>query len=196
MPLLRIRGDHIRMTGLRLRGADTETRGSAYELPVAGGVDTESEEASGRRGGSNHLEVDNCELWGWSHAAVFLAGRGHHVHHNHIHHCRREGLGYGVCLSHEPTDCLIEANRFDHNRHDIAATGSPGNAYEACYNISAGGGTAHAFDMHGGRYCHENRFEEERMTKYDFTFPESYDRRNYLLDRPNVVDGEEVEAAR
>ncbi len=261
MPLFQIRGHHVRLTGLRVRGADTETRTSTYELPVARAVDTRYQDADGKWQWSNSLEVDNCEFWGWSHAAIYVTGHGHHVHHNHIHHCRREGLGYGVCLSYDPARVLIEANRFDHNRHDIAATGAPGNAYEACYNISAGGGTAHAFDMHGGRYypkgtsggvqviggdwvsihhntfdvgwpmtailiratprwradiyhnrfvsgaraigawgggvhCRGNRFEEERMTKYDFTFPKGYNRKSYLLDRPNTVDGKVVETAK
>jgi hypothetical protein len=261
MPLLWAGGDHVRITGLRLRGADRETRKSTYELPNGRGVDTKYGAREARARWANHLEVDNCEIWGWSHAGIFLSGKGHHVHHNHIHHCRREGLGYGICLSQEPAVCRIEANLFDHNRHDIAATGYPGNAYEACYNVSAGGGTAHAFDMHGGRYyprgkgggvqviggdwihihhntfdvgwpvsailirgtprwrgdihhnrfvsgaraigawggglnCYENRFEDERTTKYDFKFPAGYDRRSYLLGRPNTVDGKEVEAAR
>ena len=33
MPLLLIGGDHVRITGMRLRGPDTQTRESAYVLP-------------------------------------------------------------------------------------------------------------------------------------------------------------------
>ncbi|MGB2823626.1 MAG: right-handed parallel beta-helix repeat-containing protein [Phycisphaerae bacterium] len=97
------------------------------------------------------LEVDNCELSGWSHAAVYLpkGATGAHVHHNHIHHCQRLGLGYGVCLN--EADALIEANLFDYCRHHIAGTGRPGTSYEARYNLVGPHANGHSFDMHGGR---------------------------------------------
>ncbi len=65
------------------------------------------------------LEVDNCELWGWSHSAVSLfEGERHRIHHNHIHHNQRHGLGYGVTLNRGEVE--IEYNLFDWNRHSIA----------------------------------------------------------------------------
>ena len=96
------------------------------------------------------LEVDNCQLWGWSHAAVFLK-RGAvdaHIHHNFIHHNQRSGLGYGVCL--DQSNALIEANLFDFCRHHIAGTGRPGTGYEARYNLVLENANGHSFDMHGG----------------------------------------------
>jgi hypothetical protein len=98
-----------------------------------------------------NLEVDNCELWGWSHAGIFLK-RGAlkaHIHHNNIHHNQRSGLGYGVCL--DQADALIEANLFDWCRHQIAGTGRPGTSYEARYNLVLENANGHSFDMHGGR---------------------------------------------
>jgi len=149
-PLLLVGGEKVRITGLRLRGPDRERRteqmrklhkeGRYYSIPNSDGI------ISAHSG----LEVDNCELWGWSHAAVFLK-RGAlriHIHHNYIHHNQRQGLGYGVCL--DQADALIEANLFDWCRHHIAGTGRPGTSYEARYNLVLANANSHSFDMHGG----------------------------------------------
>ncbi len=149
MPLLRAEGPGVRLTGLRLRGPDPGRRteqmrrlhreGKYYSLPNSRGIQCRFPD----------LEVDNCELSGWSHAAVFLRkGAGGHVHHNHIHHNQRRGLGYGVCL--DRAEVLVEANRFDYCRHAIAGTGRPGTSYEARYNEVGPHANSHSFDMHGG----------------------------------------------
>jgi len=153
-PLFSTGGEGVRITGLRLRGPDMERRTehlgelmaeggheAYYSIPTADGV------ISTHAG----LEVDNCELWGWSHAAVFLreGATGAHIHHNYIHHNQRSGLGYGVCL--DQSDALIEANLFDWCRHHIAGTGRPGTSYEARYNVVFENANGHSFDMHGGR---------------------------------------------
>jgi hypothetical protein len=150
-PLFLAGGENVRVTGLRLRGPDQKRRteqmrklykeGRYYSIPNSDGII------------STHpgLEVDNCELWGWSHAGIFLK-RGAlkaHIHHNNIHHNQRSGLGYGVCL--DQADALIEANLFDWCRHHIAATGRPGTSYEARYNLVLENANGHSFDMHGGR---------------------------------------------
>ncbi|GAH41572.1 unnamed protein product [marine sediment metagenome] len=150
-PLFLAGGDKVRVTGLRLRGPDQKRRteqmrklhkeGRYYSIPNSDGIISMHP----------NLEVDNCELWGWSHAAVFLK-RGAseaHIHHNYIHHNQRSGLGYGVCL--DQSDALIEANLFDWCRHHIAGTGRPGTSYEARYNLVLENANGHSFDMHGGR---------------------------------------------
>lgn len=160
-PLFATLGPDVRFTGLRIRGPDPQTRldhhrrafssgrpakeASAYyySLPNSNGIQTTFP----------RLEVDNCELSGWSHGAIHLmAGDGHHIHHNYIHHNQRNGLGYGVSHGYgEQAVSLIEYNVFDYNRHSIAATGKPGNAYEAANNVELGHAISHYFDMHGGR---------------------------------------------
>jgi hypothetical protein len=96
-----------------------------------------------------NLEVDNCELFAWSHAAVFLtAGDGHRVHHNSVHHCQYNGLGYGVCLDKAFT--LIEFNVFNWNSHSIAGTGVPQSGYEARHNVQLEEAISFHFDMHSG----------------------------------------------
>ncbi len=150
-PMFLAGGEKVRVTGLRLRGPDQKRRteqmrklykeGRYYSIPNSDGIISTNP----------NLEVYNCELWGWSHAAVFLK-RGAlkaHVHHNNIHHNQRSGLGYGVCL--DQADALIEANLFDWCRHHIAGTGRPGTSYEARYNLVLENANGHSFDMHGGR---------------------------------------------
>lgn len=146
-------GDNVRVTGLRLHGPDPNVGLSPYGLcisrfPTPRGI--------GCRGGRN-LEVDNCELSKWSHAAIYLRDtEAAYVHHNYIHHNLRTGLGYGI--SHEGSaTTLIEANKFDANRHSIAGSGRAGQSYEARYNVVGGCATGyeidnrHAFDMHGSQ---------------------------------------------
>jgi len=149
-PLFRTAGDSVRVTGLRLRGPDPDRRteqmrklhrqGKYYSIPNSDGIQCTHKA----------LEVDNCELSGWSHAAVFLrkGATKAHVHHNHMHHNQRSGLGYGVCL--DQSDALIEANLFDYCRHHIAGTGRPRTSYEARYNLVLAHANGHSFDMHGG----------------------------------------------
>ena len=133
-------GSGSRITGLRLRGPDPEIRTGAYEYTNADGIKATD--------ASDPL-IDNNELSGWSHAAVSLADtlegrvRGNHVHHN-----RRTGLGYGIVLEGD-TSAVVEDNRFEHNRHAIAATGLRTQRYEARFNVVTNNPTGHSFDMHG-----------------------------------------------
>ena len=153
-PLIRVGGPEVRITGLRLAGPNpkpclehhdrsfAEGRGHEYyyKFPTSDGIVTEHPQ----------LEVDNCELGGWSHAAVCLrSGEDHWVHHNFIHHNQYNGLGYGV--SHDRASSLVERNLFNCNRHSIAGTGRPSGGYEARHNVEIGQSLSHCFDMHGGR---------------------------------------------
>jgi hypothetical protein len=153
--MIRAMGPNVRVTGLRIRGPNTKRYldhhrrafgpgggGHAYyyKFPTQNGISTEHD----------GLEVDNCDVSGFGHAALWLAkGKGHHIHHNVIHHCQYNGLGYGV--SHDTASSLIEYNLFDWNRHSIAGTGRPGCAYVARHNVELGTSLSHCFDMHGGR---------------------------------------------
>lgn len=152
--LIRAEGRDVRITGLRIRGPNpkryldhhhrsfAEGRGHEYyyKFPTSAGIGAEYP----------GLEVDNCEISGFSHCGVKLSrGDRHHIHHCFIHHCQYAGLGYGV--SHDVASSLIERNLFDFNRHSIAGTGRPGCSYEARHNVELGTSLSHCFDMHGGR---------------------------------------------
>jgi len=131
-----IAGPDVRVTGLRVRGPHPTTDRSGH----SDGIHT----------GYENLEVDNCEVYQWAHAGVRLSlgARNAYIHHNYIHHCQREGLGYGV--SHSKANSVIEANVFDYCRHHIAGSGYPGGGYEACYNAVLTNCNSSNFDMHGG----------------------------------------------
>lgn len=155
-PLIRTGGPNVRITGLRLRGPDPKQRMGIWRRSHRGENPGGSElyysfpTSAGIRAGHAEIEVDNCELMGWSYAAVALRGSGdHHIHHNFIHHNQRQGLGYGVNLGR--TTALIEYNLFDYNRHAIAASGQPGSGYEARHNVVLEHANGHLFDMHGSR---------------------------------------------
>jgi len=153
--MIRAEGPDVRITGLRLQGPcpkrylDHHRRsfgpgggghGYYYKFPTSDGITTQHP----------RLEVDNCEISAFAHAGISLGqGEGHRIHHNFIHHCQYNGLGYGV--SHDRASSLIEYNRFDWNRHSIAGTGRPGCSYVARHNVELGESLSHCFDMHGGR---------------------------------------------
>lgn len=159
--IIRAQGPNIRITGLRIQGPNPKRylehhrrsfareggRGSDYyyKFPVSRGIVTEYD----------NLEIDNCEVSAFSHSGITLRkGEGHHVHHNFIHQCQYNGLGYGV--SHSEATSLIEHNLFDENRHSLAGTGVPGCGYIARHNIELGVSLSHCFDMHGGRDRKDN----------------------------------------
>jgi hypothetical protein len=150
-------GNNVRITGLRLEGPDKTTtamddKGVKYGIFLR------------QYGG---LEVDNCEIWGWSSAGIYiyvmnttLLAEGlaspeiganiANIHHNYIHHCQSDGLGYGVVIG--SGSALIKANIFDFTRHAIADSGLEMNGYEASYNKHLGNSTNAVFDVHGYAY--------------------------------------------
>ncbi|HHT26278.1 MAG TPA: hypothetical protein GXZ82_03370 [Firmicutes bacterium] len=135
-PLFNVTGADVRITGIRLRGPSPAVPDS-IAIRVMG----------------HHVEIDNCEIFNWSYAGIaVLRALDAYIHHNYIHNVRRPGLGYPVVF--DTATGLVEANIFDYYRHAIAATGTKGTGYEACYNIVYGNAISHAFDMHGGTdYC-------------------------------------------
>jgi hypothetical protein len=158
--MIRPAGPNVRVTGLRLQGPcskrylDHHRRafgpgggGSSYyyKFPTSDGIVNEFP----------GLEVDNCEISAFAHAGIALRkGEGHRIHHNFIHNCQYNGLGYGI--SHDVAASLIECNIFDANRHSIAGTGRPGCGYIARNNLELGVSLSHCFDMHGGRDRKDN----------------------------------------
>ncbi len=98
------------------------------------------------------VEIDNCEITGFGHAAIFINHgeiKDIHVHHCYIHHNQTQGRGYGISHGNGAVS-LVEYNLFNYNRHSIASTGAPPTAYVARYNVEMGESLQHCFDMHGG----------------------------------------------
>ena len=152
--MIKALGPNVRITGLRIQGPNGKRYMAHhhksfqpggprhkyyYKLPVSTGIITSYPK----------LEVDNCDISAFSHSAIRLKdGDSHHIHHNYIHHCQYNGLGYGI--SHSKASSIIEFNLFDNNRHSIAGTGQPGCSYIARHNVELGVSLSHCFDMHGG----------------------------------------------
>ncbi len=137
---LKTGGDNVRVTGLRLEGPDMTTqRGSGAGKIGKVGLNCLHQ----------NVIVDNCEISGWGNVGVNAdygpQSYATYIHHNYIHHCQRDGFGYGV-LNDGIT--LIEANVFDYCRHMIADDGDPGQFYEARYNIFGANCTSHQVDAH------------------------------------------------
>lgn len=157
-PMIQINGDNIKLFGLRIDGGDMnvypngqkvlndKTKRNTYGRPVTEGISSKF----------SNLEICNCEIYGWSHAGIFLFGGANNIniHHNYIHGNKRFGLGYGIGLKN--AQAIIKGNLFDDNRHDIAGTGDIGTSYEACFNIVIGDKDDHLFDMHGGADRRDN----------------------------------------
>ena len=137
--LFRTAGPNARVTGLRLEGSHPG-RERLTQRPTLMGIY------------HPNVEVDNCEIFAWSCAAVGVGSgalEGAWVHHNYIHHNQRAGLGYGVSLGR--THVLIEGNLFDFCRHAVASSGVPYSGYTARYNVHLENTISHVFDMHGAR---------------------------------------------
>ncbi|WP_459192715.1 right-handed parallel beta-helix repeat-containing protein [Halosimplex sp. J119] len=111
-------GGDARVTGVRITGPLSEY--VEYSKPVSSGLTVTGE----------GVEIDNVEIWGFSHAALKLKASAH-VHHSHVHHNSMDGLGYGV-MCYGGQDTLVEYNRFNFNRHSVANEGTAG--YEVRYN--------------------------------------------------------------
>lgn len=157
-------GGGVRVTGLRLRGPEPNRK--IKELNELARKDPHAYKNYPSSRGiwvlDRDCEIDNCELWAWSAAAIAIwpGGSDCYIHHNYIHHCQRQGLGYGVAVSLKPKEVatVIERNVFDWCRHCIASPGFEGCSYEAHNNIVLGNSSSHSFDMHGQRDAKRDMF--------------------------------------
>jgi len=158
--MIEVMGPNVRITGIRLQGPNPKRyldhhkrafgNGKSdsayyYKFPTSNGINTKF----------SKTEIDNCEISAFSHGGVDIShGNDQHIHHNLIHKCQYNGLGYGVVL--DVSNALIEFNIFNETRHAIAGTGRPGSGYIARHNIHNSTSLSHCFDMHGGRDRKDN----------------------------------------
>jgi PKD repeat protein len=163
-PMFIAGGNNVRITGLQIEGEmkpqDWAGVNERYYLVGLSAVNVDS------------FTVDNCELRGWSWAAVSLReSTNSYIHHNYIHSNQAKGEGYGTC--HYGGNAIVEANLYNYNRHDITGAGLTGEQYTFRYNTDLGYGTASGgsrVDVHadesGGSfagdafYIHHNTFHD------------------------------------
>lgn len=179
--LLVSRGNHVRITGLRIAGpANPDYSRSSSILGISGIRVRITPNSDWGAYLGRDIVIENNELLWWSNAAVHvtaridadspadvpagtpLVGRDNRdevvIRGNYIHHNARDGLGYGVNVSHGAY-ATIERNVFDYNRHAIASDGSPYTGYLARHNYMLDGGYSESsygfdywnqhFDVHG-----------------------------------------------
>lgn len=165
--LFDITGDNVRITGVRIEGADmgvAEGDTEGVGIFVQPTVDI------------HNVEIDHNELSGWSWAAVQVWDGSEkidyvtnssavRIHDNFIHHNQHiNGDGYGVAVGYGAY-ALIERNVFDYNRHAISGEdGREGSGYLAYRNLVLENGGlqdkylgfwthTHQFDMHARNDC-------------------------------------------
>ncbi|MEF8785620.1 MAG: hypothetical protein V5A45_06770 [Haloarculaceae archaeon] len=149
-----------RVTGLRFGGSQTtfvqhDTDTLSVGLDVVG----------------SGVEIDNCDIFGFTYAAVHC-GADTHVHHSRIHHNPMSGLGYAVCC--RDGHPRIEYNYLNYNGHGVTATGTGG--YTAAHNHFGPDTLGHVIDAQRpgetGVEIHHNTVEATTRVQ-DTTTPES-----------------------
>jgi hypothetical protein len=161
--MLKLAGDDVRITGLRLRGPSRDT-------------DPDGVESNGILATDGHSRaiIDHNEISDWTTHGIDAYGddskpdecRDHRdprttrsqtvrIARNFIHHNRKQERGYGV-EAHQGGFPLVEGNTFVSNRHSIAADGRKCTSYLAWYNLALYDSPlqhnlwyTHDFDVHG-----------------------------------------------
>ncbi|MUV88811.1 hypothetical protein GJ629_02000 [Halapricum sp. CBA1109] len=152
--LLSLEGDS-RLTGVRVRGPHP-------------GDDWGGDSSAGGAQTMGAGEIDNCEVWGFSHHGIQAdSGDGAHFHHNVVRENNKSGLGYGITV--DAGMPVIEYNYFNYNRHSVATGGSnPG--YVCRYNHFGPMEVLHNIDAHepaGDRYEIHNNVVETVRREWD-----------------------------
>lgn len=153
--------EKARITGVRIRGSDTDVADIQYPESPLYDREKQRSHSVGIVAVGRNVEVDNCELSNFHWAGVYVNSANIYIHHNYIHdiHVYPVAVMRGAAL---PT--RIEANIIRWIWHAIAASGAPGTGYEAAYNVVIRhnppasfreGYRPHAFDVHRGYYTRE-----------------------------------------
>lgn len=144
-PIFKSRRNNVRISGLRAEGPNTQ-----YFDP--GSVEDINDRATaGFWLFGENTTIDNCQLYGWTDAAIAIGAATHmpqnaRIRYCSIHNNQMEGLGYGVTVYNgNPT---IDMNYFDRNRHSIDGFGFATCGYKATANLVGPHPVDHAFDMH------------------------------------------------
>lgn len=139
--ILRVAKPRVRITGIRMRGP---------HLNLLNKKPRDDYCARGIHIIRGDCEVDNCELYGWTEAAITVGTRNStpraDIHHNHIHDCMLVGYGYGVDVVNGYAN--IRYNYFNRTRHAIDGFGYETCSYTCEDNLFGPETYSHAVDMH------------------------------------------------
>ena len=128
---------NVRLTGLVLQGPDPaqDHPGGPYTLTHCAVIE------------GDDVEIDNCEISGFSAAGfVSASGKNHRIHHNYFHHIR--SVKGGAAIRVEGGEVKAEHNLFSNVRHAVAHAGESGKL-EAKGNVGAGNLTGEMFALGG-----------------------------------------------
>lgn len=125
--------DDVRITGLVLQGVDARLHDEANYDPINGIVVN----------GSN-VQIDNCEISGFSGAAILAAAGDVQIHHCYIHHIRGYGNGHGILV--RSGDAKISHNLFSNCRNAVTVSAGAGSV-AAENNVEAGNALEAAFRL-------------------------------------------------
>jgi len=179
-PLFITGGAGVRISGIRIQGPDSLRRTKELKKLDKIGKFYSKPNSSGIRIIHDNCEIDNCEIFSWTHSGVHIKknAKNAYIHHNYIHHNQRHRLGYGISIY--EGFAKIRYNVFDWNRHHIAGSGLPNCGYEASYNLVLQNASSHAFDMHGGGDRKDGtNIAGDKLSIHNNTF--------YLKDQKSIV---------
>ena len=134
--------------------AGARLTGLTIEGPYSG-TSTTVNRWAGVRCIGNDVEIDNNLIYNFSRIGVFAAPEdvtGTWVHHNYIHHCQMDGMGYGVEVSagdiYHVASAIIEGNKFDYVRHAVCG-GRGRSSWIFRYNSLGANCWGNNIDSHG-----------------------------------------------
>lgn len=145
--LFRITARDVRITGLRLQGADDTYGADGASVGV--------------RVSATGAEIDNCGIRGFGYAGILHGQHGWagklEVHHNAIIDCPKRHLGYGIAVYHGRA--VVHHNYLNYCRHEMAGGGAVDCWYRFVDNYLGPQAVLHPIDMHpmggaGGKALH------------------------------------------
>lgn len=150
-----------RLTGLRLRGWSHDYWDNPEHpgyIPFAPGAtyaerDAWRKKRFARCGSlrSDDVEIDNCEIYGWS-VEAFACGTSssHHspwIHHNDLHDNMMTSYGYHIDV--KKGRPVVEYNYMNAHRHAVNGFGYYNSEFVCRFNLFGPSQSSHATDMHG-----------------------------------------------
>jgi len=127
---------NVRITGITIEGPDTETHDGVDSYTTSNGIVLNG----------TGIEIDNCEISGFSGAGITVASGDAYIHDCYIHHIRGNGEGNGILVS--GGSVKLENNLFSACRNGVAV--KDGASLEAGNNVEVGSSIESMFRVGAG----------------------------------------------
>lgn len=170
--------DKARLTGIRLRGPTS----AVYDHPMFSGYipqpsGSRSERmafydryrARGITVSSDTVQIDNCEIFGWSDQGISVGQKGHpvnpQINNSSIHDCMMTSAGYGVDV--QCGHPVVSQCYFNATRHAVAGFGYPDAGYTLQNCVFGPANALFQVDMH---YLGENIGGSADPSAYNYRY--------------------------